>query len=341
MRKIYILLTLCCALIACKKNNVDFTFSPEAPRAGESVSFSNQSETGEDWEWTFGDGTKSTIKSPTHVYKRPGDYVVMLKVDNKSSWTKTAKITVYDTVPTFVASDSTFRIFRDYTFSANLYNPYNYSVEYQWIFPQTSEYFVTTSYLNESSVKGYFTKAMEAAPIKLRLIFNGDTTFIEKTFKVQDEPAHSLLIRTAEADYRQRIFGERAEEYKVDASAKYWLDWEQDTMQIYNGKEFLLSELQLIFPELRGFHIANRKIYFRAEGLWVAHIDGSDAVLIDGLECSAMTLDTQDSRIYWANAQGIWYMPFVGSDNNRFVTDMVQLNSLSGVTKLAIDYEQK
>ena len=48
-----------------------------------------------------------------------------------------------------------------------------------------------------------------------------------------------------------------------------------------------------------------------------------------------MTLDTHDSRIYWANEQGVWYMPFIGSDNNKFVTIPKLLNSFTNVTKLA------
>ena len=54
-----------------------------------------------------------------------------------------------------------------------------------------------------------------------------------------------------------------------------------------------------------------------------------------------MTLDTKDSRIYWANADGVWYMPFVGSDNNKFVTTPTLLNTLQNVTKLAADNEPK
>ena len=72
MKKTYLLLTIICALMACKSNNVDFTYSPEAPRAGQSVSFTNNSSSGEEWSWTYGDGAISTIKSPTHIYKQPG-----------------------------------------------------------------------------------------------------------------------------------------------------------------------------------------------------------------------------------------------------------------------------
>lgn len=333
MRKIYILLTICCALIACKKNNIDFTFSPEAPRAGESVLFSNQSDSGEEWLWTFGDGATSSLKSPTHVYKRPGDYVVILKVDNKSSWTKTAKITVYDTIPTFTCADSIFYIFRDYTFTANVYNPYNYAVEYSWL--------VGDSISHASAVTCYFTEPEDSAEVQLRIVLNGEVTEVIKKFYIQDLPTNSLLLRTAEGDYRQRIFGDRAEQYKLDATATPLLEAAQDTAQVYNEYEFRLSELKTTFLTLEGFRIASRKIYYResGNGLWVANIDGSYAVQIDAAECTAMTLDTKDSRIYWANAKGVWYMPFIGSDNNKFVTVPTQLNDLSGVTKLTADNE--
>ena len=62
---------------------------------------------------------------------------------------------------------------------------------------------------------------------------------------------------------------------------------------------------------------------------------------IDDADCLAMTLDTKDNRIYWATSTGVWYMPFIGSDNNKFVTTPKQLNNLTGITKLAADYEPK
>lgn len=261
----------------------------------------------------------------------------MLKVDNKNSWTKTAKITVYDTVPTFVANDTVFTIYKDYTFTANVYNPYNYEVNLEWDIEEQD----TLVKFIDKGIVCYFTQPEDSALIKLRIILNGETTDVQKKFYIQDRKTNSLLLRTAEADYRQRIFGERAEQYKVDPSASVLLEEEQDTAQTYNGAEFKLSELKTIFPELQGFRIASRKIYYRAEGLWVANIDGANPVQIDDAECFAMTLDTKDSRIYWANADGVWYMPFVGSDNNKFVTTPTLLNTLQNVTKLAADNEPK
>lgn len=326
--------------IACKRVEVDFSYSPTEPRAGQAVTFSNLSSAGEEWSWSYGDGVTSTLKSPSHTYKKPGKYRVVLKVDNKSSRTATHEITVYDTVPTFSCADTAFTVYRDYTFTANLYNPYNLDVKYQWGFPANTIYVAqvdTSAGLTGSSIKVYFLQAMEAAPISLRIVMNGDTTYIDRSFPVADRATNSVLFRTAECDYRQRIFGARAEMLKRDETAGELLDITQDTMQVYNGYPFTLSEFQTVFPEIEGFHIAHRKIYFRAGGLWVANIDGANMVPIDEKECYAMELDYTDNRIYWANDEGVWYMPFIGSDNNKFVTTPKKLNNLTGVTRIAAD----
>lgn len=334
MKKIYILLTLCCALFACKKIEVDFSYLPQAPRAGQAVTFTNLSSGGEEWSWTFGDGGSTTSKSPVYTYKQPGTYSVILKVDNKNSRTCMKEITVYDTVPTFVASDSVFTVYQDYTFTANVYNPYNYDIELEWTIPdedsivQASDMYITC----------YFTQPDDAATISLKLTVNGETTVITKSFYVSDRETNSVLYRNADGDYRQRIFGARAEQEQEDASATPYLDEEQDTIQIYNNRVFCLSDLVAVFPGIKGFKITNRKIYYRTEaGLWVAAIDGDNRVQIDPEACSAMTLDLKDNRIYWAVADEVRYMPLIGSDNNHFVTEPKVINTLKGVTKIAVD----
>ena len=185
-----------------------------------------------------------------------------------------------------------------------------------------------------------FTQALDNAPIWLNLICNGDTVTVKKNFAVSDRATNSVLLRTPEEAYRQRIFGSRSEMYKLTTDTVL-LHAEQDTMQTYNGHTFTLVEVATVFPEVEGFKMANRKIYFRAKGLWVANIDGAYPVQIDTVDCMAMTIDTHDNRIYWANKNGVWYMPFVGSDNNKFVTSPTMLNSLTDVSKLAPDYEAK
>ena len=347
MKKTVLLLTLCCVLIGCKKSEVSFSYSPEEPRAGQTVKFSNLSSSGEDWEWSFGDGSTSTLKSPSHVYNKPGKYLVSLKVDKKKSKMDSKQITVYDTVPTFVCEDSVFYIYEDYTFEANLYNPFNYTVESTWYLPVMSALLtpyveITDETFDRSTLHLYFTRPEAEAWIGLQVVMNGDTTQILRSFNVQDRATNSVCFRTEEeVDFRQRIFGDKAADPQLLSEPSPLLDAEQDTLQTYNGKNFSLSELQTVFPEMEGFHIAKRKIYFRANGLWVANIDGANIVQIDTAACAAMNLDALDNRIYWANAQGVWYMPFIGSDNNHFVTEPSLLNALSTVTKIAVDNELK
>ena len=330
--------------MACKKTEIEFSYSPSAPRAGQSVTFSNLCSAGEEWAWTFGDGATSTLKSPTHVYKKPGTYVVTLKVDDKNARKVAKEITIYDTIPSFGCADTVFYIYQDYTFAAQIYNPYNYEVDYLWNLAEYGDYIQLTDTavgLTTNQLSLFFTQPHDAIPLSLRIVLSGDTTPITKTFAVLDRPTNSVLIRTADNDYRQRIFGQRAEQEKIDADATALLDAEQDTAQTYNGKAFTLSELSSTFSGIQGFHIANRKLYYRANGLWVANIDGSNRVQIDEADCPAMTLDLTDNRIYWANNQGVWFMSFVGSDNNKFVSTPEQLNTMTNVIKLAADGEPK
>lgn len=335
------------ALMACKHVNVDFTYSPAAPRAGEQVSFTNLSSSGEEWNWIFGSGATSTLKSPTYVYKQPGTYRVTLEVDGKSSRSATKEITIYDTVPTFTCEDSVFAIYIDYTFKAVVYNPYNYDVTYQWYLPTdptefTPPYYVVTdTSMNLSSLHLYFTRPMEDVVIGLQVTMNGKTTDILQDYDVYDRVTNSVLLRTDDKDYRQRIFDDREESAKALPERNALLDREQDTIQRYNNHIFTIDSLSSIFPGIKGFHIASRKIYYRANGLWVAYPDGANPVQIDTAQCRAMTLDTKDNRIYWANAHGVWYMPFVGSENNKFITVPIQLNEMKNITKIAADADPK
>ena len=61
----------------------DFTFSPEDPKPGQTVSFSDRSQGGaSSWSWSFGDGTTSTSQNPVKVWASPGSYSVTLTVAN-------------------------------------------------------------------------------------------------------------------------------------------------------------------------------------------------------------------------------------------------------------------
>jgi serine protease AprX len=47
------------------------------------VKFTDLSESATKWNWDFGDGTYSTVKSPKHTYSKVGNYTVKLTVSNK------------------------------------------------------------------------------------------------------------------------------------------------------------------------------------------------------------------------------------------------------------------
>ena len=65
-----------------------------------SISFNNASiPSGTDYQWTFGDGTTSSISSPTKSYTQPGSFLVTLTANLygcKSTWTELVKINATD-----------------------------------------------------------------------------------------------------------------------------------------------------------------------------------------------------------------------------------------------------
>lgn len=71
-----------------------FTYFPDNPKQGEKVKFSNESSGYKEWQWDFGDGAKSTIHSPEHVYQKDGTYQVTLQALNTSGKTETTSKTI-------------------------------------------------------------------------------------------------------------------------------------------------------------------------------------------------------------------------------------------------------
>ena len=75
----------------------DFAGSPVSGSAPFTVNFTDVSSNVSSWLWSFGDGYSSIQKNPSHIYKTPGTYSVLLNVSNGSgsdTLTKTSYITV-------------------------------------------------------------------------------------------------------------------------------------------------------------------------------------------------------------------------------------------------------
>ena len=99
-----------------------------------------------------------------------------------------------------------------------------------------------------------------------------------------------------------------------------------------------LADLQAMVEDMIGFRIASRKIYYRTpEGLFVSNIDGTYPEQIDAQEVNALATDVVNNRIYWASDSAVFYMPLIGSENNKFTTEPVQINAIPSVVKLAVD----
>ncbi|MCD4749148.1 MAG: PKD domain-containing protein [Thermoanaerobaculales bacterium] len=61
-----------------------FSWSPNSPLAGDSVSFLNETEGADTWQWDFGDGAFDEEKHPDHTFAEPGEYIVTLSATRTS-----------------------------------------------------------------------------------------------------------------------------------------------------------------------------------------------------------------------------------------------------------------
>lgn len=74
----YIGLTILLMTAACSRPVARFSYEGELNAPAE-ITFENESEKAETYEWDFGDGSSSTEVSPSHRYRQSGNYIVRLK----------------------------------------------------------------------------------------------------------------------------------------------------------------------------------------------------------------------------------------------------------------------
>lgn len=212
----------CCVLSiilisGCKTSiDPDFSFSPDMPKAGETVTFTNLTEEGESWGWTFGDGSTSTVESPTHTYKKAGKYDVTLKINSNKNYVRTKEIVIYDSVPSIYIEDEIVKYYQSAEFSVLVYNPYSYDVTYEWTFPSNahSEDIDENGESTESSLSVYFSEKNVKETVHLKITVGDSIYPVSKTFMVEDIPARSLVMAQKDGKIlRQRIFDNGLEDY--------------------------------------------------------------------------------------------------------------------------------
>lgn len=345
MKKIIIICLAFMAVAAgCKRVEVDFTYSPAEPKAGETITFTNNSSAGESWTWTFGDNATSLVKSPSKVYKKPGEYLVTLMVDSAKHQTCSKVVTVYDTIPTFVCSSDSILHYQDVTLQANIYNPFNQTLTYTWQLPDNCV--LQSGTINSSSIVVYFTSAGTAS-VQLTIMQNTKSFDIEKTLTIHTTKAPAIVMRRTDMTVvRQRIINDRIEQVSAATSEDvYSIEQTQDTMLIFNNQAFYASQMTTLVAGFENMDIQHLQIdgmqmkwYVTTKsGLYVANFDGSNIVLIDDTATGAIYLDAQRNRIYWANKNGLCAMPLVKSKNNQFNTNPTYYNNLTDIDLITVN----
>ena len=73
------------SLTSCQKEpSASFSASKTTVEVGETVTFTNATLDGNDFDWNFGDGQTSTSKNPTHSYTSAGTYTVTMNAYSKN-----------------------------------------------------------------------------------------------------------------------------------------------------------------------------------------------------------------------------------------------------------------
>ena len=331
-------------IVGCKKVDVNFDYSPAEPKAGESITFTNRSSAGESWTWTFGDNATSLLKNPKKIYKKPGEYVVTLMVDSAKYLTHSKVIVVYDTVPTFVSSSDSILHYQDVTFTANVYNPFNYELTYDWVLPEDCK--IVAGSRTSKTVTAYFTTVGKKS-VELNLTQKDTQYNIPKEFDVHLSKAPAIVMRkTDKTVVRQRMINDRLEQVNMaTAEDVHLIEQTNDTIVTFNGKTFYASQMVNTVAGFTGLTINHIQIDAMAqkwyittpEGLFVANMDGSYMEGIDPSATGAIFVDTYRNRIYWANNNGVYAMALVKSKNNRFTTTPTQYNDLTNVDLIAVN----
>ena len=243
-RQHYILAALLTMIVSsCSKGEIDFSYTQADPRCGQTISFSNTSTKGDSdskWEWVFGDGATSTLKSPSKIYRKAGTYMVTLTLDKKKFQRVAKEVVVFDSVPSFTCSADTIGTFQDVTFKALTYNPNNLKLEYEWVMPASAE--IISGDLTTETLQVYFTEPIDSVEISLITTLGGEETTKTQKFHISRTPAHSLIMATDGGQLlRHRIYTRAIAEPDtitpegIDLTAVKQMLVDENTLYIFNA----------------------------------------------------------------------------------------------------------
>lgn len=339
------LMAVVCMAVSCKKNHTyDYTYSPSAPKAGQTVTFTNISDAGESWLWQFGDGGKSTLKNPTHIFTSAGSYVVELMADSNKSRKISHVLEVLDSIPSIhIASDS-IQQYTPVTMTVSLYNPSKADVTCLWELDETIFTFIYGD-LTSDSIIGYYSAYDRTTEVKLTVTVGDKTTEDQRTLTLLDNPAPSLFMQTQTGElWRQRIYSgvfEYAQPYDEDASV---IESANDSTAVLNGVTYDVNNMSVLTDEnvlALQVDAINRKLYvILDDGLYVANANGDNLAQIWDIPAATLLVDVESNSLFWSDAYGVWTMSLVTHPQN-IISDQIKaritnVNEVSVVNRMVI-----
>lgn len=332
------------AVVSCKKHTYDFTYSPNAPKAGQSVVFTNTSTAGENWVWKFGDGSQSSSKNPTHTYKSAGSYVVEMQADSNKQRVTTHVLQVLDSIPTIYLKSDTARQYKPITIKASYYNPSSSKVLFEWTVDEDI-FEITKGSLTSDSITGYYTDYGKKTEVGLTITISGKTTTARRSITLVDQPAPSLTMQTGDGSmWRQRIYDgiyEVAKPYEGDPSV---MDKANDSTATLNGVTYDIHNMPVLQDKtVNALQVdaINRKLYLILEdGIYVANANGDALTCIEQTEAHTLLLSAGRNAIYWSDSDGVWAMPLVTNPQNT-ISDQLRekirmVNAIADVQRMLI-----
>ncbi len=308
-------------LSACERESYDFSYSPVNPHAGETVYFTNLSTNGEEWAWEFGDIATSAAKSPSHIYKKAGTYIVTMTADGKKSRRYSKEIVVYDTIPTIVVSTDSLRIFQEVMLKAVVYNPYSLSLKYDWQLPEAAV--IRSGGLEGDSLTVFFTESGDAH-ISVKVTLGTETFEIDTMLSVYEAEASTLYMLTTDNKmWKQRLF-ELGKEEPEEVILEGLSSTHPTTILPIAGRLYILNG-----DATEGGNVQVVDLSSKTASNWISN-STSDASLgyYDGIE--------KDGYLYWtSSADGIHRLPLssapvdFGSSADYLFADGSMLTGLS------------
>ncbi len=304
-------------LASCRKVNVDFSYEPASPNAGEKVEFTNLSTGGEEWVWDFGNNKTATTTSSSIVYEQAGTYLVTLR-EAKSGKQCIKSIEVDSPEPYLYCTQDEIYMFKPVILKIKTYNPYDHFLAFEW-FSNSGMRIISNSF-DTDSVEVIFTKAGEVT-VEADVMTDEELTNLSETFTVIKTPAPALLMQTSDDKrYFQRFYGEYMEDMRE-------LDYER-------GQGILDTTKQ----QLTATDPMERKVYTGStDGLTVSNSDGGQQVRIAEGNIRTIAVSTALNRIFFATSNGVYSLPLIHTYNNLTDQEPQRINYVSNISRINID----